>query len=246
MHGELVGVGGDRPRVRPARLACPNRSSGTPITAASATVGCCLQRLLHLFGEDLLAGGVDAGRAASEQADGAVGVDAWRGRRGSTSGAADLPGRPSPIFVVLVVAEGDPAAHGHVADVAGAGSAKSAVVQDDGGQSAEAWNVAVSATLSAVVTDVAMPARLRRAEPVDELDLGEPVDGGGAWTGSAPDRAGRGHRPEMARADQRRDPGRWRRASAGRRRHHDDHGVGPLALRGRREDASASKRATAR
>ena len=46
--------------------------------------GVGLERLLDLLGVDLLAAGVDADRAAAEQRDRAVGLDAWRSRRGST------------------------------------------------------------------------------------------------------------------------------------------------------------------
>ena len=45
-----------------------------------------LEHLLDLLRVDLLAAGVDALAAPAEQADGAVGVDAWRSRRGSSSG----------------------------------------------------------------------------------------------------------------------------------------------------------------
>ena len=68
-----------------ATTISPQRSSGTPTTTQSNTSGCDAQRELDLFGVDLLAAGVDARRAAAEQADRAVGLDASRSRRGSSS-----------------------------------------------------------------------------------------------------------------------------------------------------------------
>ena len=52
-----------------AATALPQRSSGTPTTRTSYDVGVSLQSALDLLGEDLLAAGVDADRAAAEQGD---------------------------------------------------------------------------------------------------------------------------------------------------------------------------------
>src|ERR687894_747962 len=95
-----------------------------------AHAGIRLEHLLDLFGEDLLAAGVDDHRAAAEQGEAAVGLD-----HGVVAGARVAPsleldeGRGG-LVGVLVVADGLVAADGHPADLPRPGFDAAAVVGD--------------------------------------------------------------------------------------------------------------------
>ena len=79
-----------------------------PTTSAVVDGGVLLQRLLDLLGPDLLAAGRDAARAASEERDGAVGVDGWPSRRAPRSGRPSISRNTrADALGVLVVADGD-------------------------------------------------------------------------------------------------------------------------------------------
>ena len=102
-------------------------------TLAPALVGCAhddgiehvgvgLEDGFDLFGEDLLAAGVDADRAPTEQRDAAVLLDAGEvaGHRVAPSVGGDHE-RRRRLGLVLVVPDGDVAAAGQLPDHAGAG-----------------------------------------------------------------------------------------------------------------------------
>ena len=79
------------------------------------------QRRLDLFGEDLLAAGVDAGVAAAEQRDRAVGLVPREVAGHGVALAVDLDEQPRGLLRVLVVAERDVPAAGQPADLVRAG-----------------------------------------------------------------------------------------------------------------------------
>ena len=112
---------GRRAAARPRRRAAP-ALVGDADDHRVEHVGVRLQRGLDLFGEDLLAAGVDAHRAAAEQRDRAVGLD-----RGEVAGhrrsacRRTLDERLRRLLRVLVVAERHVARAGDLADDAGAG-----------------------------------------------------------------------------------------------------------------------------
>src|SRR5690606_8101592 len=83
-------------------------------------VGVGLEDALHLFGEDLLSTGVDAGRAAAEQGDRAVFLEPGEVARHHVA-AAIGPGDEGGcgLLRVLVVPDRDVAAAGQAADLAG-------------------------------------------------------------------------------------------------------------------------------
>ena len=85
-------------------------------------VGVRLERGLHLFGEHLLAAGVDRHRPAAEQGDGAVGLDGGEVARHDPPHAVGVvQERGRGLALVLVVAEGDVAPLGEPPDLARAG-----------------------------------------------------------------------------------------------------------------------------
>src|SRR5450631_415555 len=81
----------------------------------------CLERLLDLLGEDLLAARVDADRAAPEQVDGAVGPDLGEVAGDGVPHAVDGLEGAVGLLRILVVAEGVAAAQRQDPDLVGAG-----------------------------------------------------------------------------------------------------------------------------
>ena len=80
-------------------------------------VGVGLHRFLDLFGEHLLAAGVDALRSAPEQRDAAVVVDGGEVAGARVALAVDLEERAGRLLGVLVVADGLAPTDGETADL---------------------------------------------------------------------------------------------------------------------------------
>ena len=139
------------------------------------------QRELDFLGVHLLAARVDARRAAAEEPDRAVGIDASRSRPGSNSDGRSTVRNVAAVFSgILVVAERDRAADAEHPDLSVAGLRDVAVVGDDdepvAGLEARRRDVVVGARLGAGHDS------FRRAERVDQRDASGGARAGRAWS----------------------------------------------------------------
>src|SRR5438270_13453970 len=96
-----------------------------------------LEDLLDLLGEDLLASGVDAHRAAAQDPQRAVGVDGGVVAGHRVPRPVYRPKGPRRLLGILVVPDRIAATHGQETDLARAGGDVPSVVADDPGVAAE-------------------------------------------------------------------------------------------------------------